>query len=48
MCYACACGYVLCVCGGCRACVCVSARAVLYIRNYVSYTPRKRFVHINC
>ena len=41
------------VVGGCRlgvgvggVCVCVSTSAVLYIRNHVSYTSRKRFVHL--
>ena len=34
------------VCGFVYACVCVSTSAVLYIKSYVSYTSRKRFVHI--
>ena len=45
----CVCVYRVCVCvGGVRACMCVSASAVLEIRNYVSYTSRVALPKLQC
>ena len=40
------CGWVVRRCVGVGVCLGVSATAVLYIRNLVSYTSQKKSVHI--